>query len=401
MKLTTSTVSKARLPAGKTDHIEWDDDISGLGLRLREGGSRSFIFQYKLGTKERRMALGVATPETVARARRTAGELHARVKLGQDPASDKVEAHRQASETFGPSAEEFLDTLRDRYRPKSFVEIQRHLLLHAKPLHQLPVARITLRDVADLISTVKNRSGAITANRTRSSLSVLFSWLIQNGRVSANPVVNTGKYEEKSRARVLSPIELKLVWGNVGNGGDGDQYASIIKLLLLTGARANEIACLRWSEISDGRIVLPAERVKNKREFVLPLSPAAASIIEQQPKRDGRDLVFGDRVGGFSGWSRCKERLDARITKANGKPLPAWCVHDLRRSCATHMNEIGIQPWIVEATLNHISGHKGGIAGIYNRAGYEKDKRDALIRWADWLIATVEGRKSKVVPLHA
>ncbi len=219
--------------------------------------------------------------------------------------------------------------------------------------------------------------------------------------MSANPVVNTGKNQERSRARVLSPAELKLVWDNVGADDQGNQYASIIKLLLLTGARANDIACLGWSEIADGQIVLPAERVKNQREHVLPLSPAAAEIIERQPKRDGRDLIFGDRAGGFSGWSRCKERLDARIAKANGKPLPAFTVHDLRRSVATHMAEIGVQPHIIEAVLNHVSGHKGGIAGIYNRATYEKDKRDASIRWADWLTATVAGLKSKVVPLHA
>jgi integrase len=243
MKLTASTVRAAELGPGKSEAILFDAEIPGFGLRIRTGGSRSFVYQYKLGTKQRRVALGVATPETAAEARKTAAKLHARVKLGQDPASDKVEARRQVSETFGPSAEEFLDTLRDRYRPKSFVEIQRHLLLHAKPLHHLPVARITLRDVADLISSVTKRSGAITANRTRSSLSVLFSWLIQNGRVPANPVVNTGKNREKSRARVLSPAELKLVWANVGNGGDGDQYASIIRLLMLTGG-AGQRDCL-------------------------------------------------------------------------------------------------------------------------------------------------------------
>src|SRR6516162_11907631 len=212
MKLTASTVRAAELERGKSEAIIFDDEIPGFGLRLREGGSRSFILQYKLGTKHRRMALGVATPETVARARKTAGELHARVKLGQDPASDRVEAQRQASETFGPSAEEFLDTLRDRYRPGSFREIRRHLLMHAKPLHQLPVARITLRDIADLVASVTKQSGAVTANRVRSSLSVLFSWLIQNGRVPANPVVNSGKNPERARDRVLSPAELKLVW---------------------------------------------------------------------------------------------------------------------------------------------------------------------------------------------
>jgi integrase len=395
--LTTTTVRTAKLPPGKIDHLEWDDDIPGLGLRIREGGSRRFIFQYMIGTKHRRMTLGVATPETVARARKIAGELHARVRLGQDPASDKVEVRRQASETFLPAAEEFLEIKRMEYRPGSFREVRRHLLLHSKPLHHLPVARITLRDVADLIASVTKQSGGVTANRVRSSLSVLFSWLIQNGRVPANPVINAGKNPERPRDRVLTPAELKLIWNNL----NGDQFAAVVRLLMLTGQRANEIAGLRWTEIADGQIVLPTERTKNKRAHTLPLAPAAAEIIEQQPRRDGRDLIFGDGDGPFSGWSRCRERLDERIAKANGgKPLPDWTIHDLRRSAATHMAEIGVLPHIVEAVLNHVSGHKSGIAGIYNRAGYEKDKRDALIRWAGWLIALVEGRTGSVTPLR-
>jgi integrase len=397
MKLTTSTVSKIKLPAGKIDHIEWDDDIHGLGVRIREGGSRSFVFQYKLGAKQRRMALGVATPETVARARKTAGELHARVKLGQDPASDKVEAQRQASETFGPSAQEFLDTLHDRYRPGSFREIRRHLLLHAKPLHHLPVARITLRDVADLITSVTKQSGAVTANRVRSSLSVLFSWLIQNGRVPANPVVNAGKNPERSRSRVLSAAELKLIWDNL----NGDQFAAIVKLLMLTATRAAEIAGLRWSEIADGQIVFPAERVKNKRVFTLPLSPAAAEIIAEQPNRAGRDLIFGDGHGPFSGWSRCRRRLDERITAANGgKPLPDWTIHDLRRSAATHMAEIGVLPHVIECVLNHVGGFRSGVAGIYNRHSFQKEMRDTLVLCAEHLATIVKGRPGKVTPLR-
>jgi integrase len=397
MKLTTTTVRTAKLPPGKTDHLEWDDDLPGFGLRIREGGSRRFIFQYDLGAKSRRMTLGVATPETVARARKTAGELHARVKLGQDPASDKVEAQRQASETFLPSAEEFLQLKSAEYRPGSFREIRRHLRLHSKPLHHLPVARITLRDVADLIASVTKQSGGVTANRVRSSLSVLFSWLIQNGRVPANPVVNAGKNPERSRDRVLTPAELKLIWNALGD--DADQYSAIIRLLALTGQRASEISGLSWSEIVDGQIVLPAERTKNKRAHTLPLSPAAARIIQQQPNR-ARDLIFGDGAGPFSGWSRCKERLDERIAKANGgKPLNDWTIHDLRRSAATHMAEIGVLPHIVEAVLNHVSGHKAGVAGTYNRAAYEKDKRDALIRWAEHLMAVVGDRPTKVTPL--
>jgi integrase len=398
MKLTTTTVRTAKLPPGKIDHLEWDDDLPGFGLRIRDGGSRRFIFQYEIGAKSRRMTLGVATPETVARARKTAGELHARVKLGQDPASDKVEAQRQASETFLPSAEEFLELKRMEYRPGSFREIRRHLLLHSKPLHYLPVARITLRDVADLIASVTKQSGGVTANRVRSSLSVLFSWLIQNGRVPANPVVNAGKNPERSRDRVLSAAELKLIWNNLN--GD-DQYSAIVKLLTLTGCRANEIAGLRWSEISDGQITLLGERTKNKHTHVLPLSPAAAVIIERRPRPAGRDLVFGLHAGPFSGWSRCKRLLDERIAKANGgTPLPDWTPHDLRRTCATGMAEIGVLPHVVEAVLNHYSGHRAGVAGIYNRAVYEKDKRDALIRWAEHLATVVKGRPGKITPLR-
>ncbi len=199
MKLTTATVRTQPLPDGKNEAIFFDDDIPGFGLRVREGGSRNFVFQYKLGTKQRRMALGKATPERLADTRKTADKLYARAKLGEDPASDKAEAQRQASETFGPAANEFLDTLRPKYRPGSFKEIERHLTKHAKPLHQLQVAKIGRRDIADLIEKVTQDNGAVTANRVRSSLSTFFSWCVQRDRAPANPVIGTEKNGE-SRA---------------------------------------------------------------------------------------------------------------------------------------------------------------------------------------------------------
>jgi integrase len=417
MKLTATTVPKIKLPAGKSDHIEWDSEIFGLGLRLRDGGSRNFVFQYKLGAKQRRMALGVATPETIARARKTASELHARVKLGQDPASDKVEARRQASETFKPCAEEFLETRRELYRPKSYVAINHHLMEYAKPLHHLPLGKIGLRDIAALIDAIAKQSGNVTANRVRGSLSVFFSWAIQRGRADANPVVNVEKRQEQSRDRVLTPAELKLIWNALGD----EQYGSIIKLLALTGQRASEIAGLRRSEVHDDQIILPGERTKNGRDHVLPLSEIAAQILEQQPNRNGRDLIFGDGDGPFSGWSRCKARLDDRITEANGgKPIDAWTAHDLRRTFATyaggglpehqlkklpvHERELGaglgIEPHVIEACLNHVSGTKAGIVGTYQRGTYPREKKAALDLWADRLIAIVEGRPTKVTPLR-
>ena len=167
---------------------------------------------------------------------------------------------------------------------------------------------------------------------------------------------------------------------------------------------------------------LPAERTKNARPHVLPLSDTAAAIIELQPKR-ARDLIFGNgNEKGFSAWSSCKIRLDDRIAKANGgKPITHWTPHDLRRTVATYAggglpehqlkklplqdrdaaSGLGIQPHVVEAILNHVSGTRGGVAGVYNRSTYAAEKKVALELWAARLRDIVEGHKNKIVALRA
>jgi len=415
MKFTATTVRSAKLPAGKSDFIFWDDEIPGFGLRLREGGSRSLVFQYKHGAKHRRMNLGVASPDTVAGARKNAAKLHARVRLGEDPAGDKADAQRQASETFKFYTDQYLDALRQRLRPRSFAEVQRHLTKHAKPLHQIQLTKVSRRDVAAVIVAVTNLAGDTTGNRVRSSVSSFFSWAMGRGLAENNPVIGTEKNDEKSRDRVLAPAELRLIWNALD---DDPQHGAIIKLLALTGQRLTEIGDLRWSEIHSNEIILAAERTKNGRDHVVPISEAAAAIIAQQPK-GANDLIFGKK--GFVNWSNCKERLDERITKANrGKPIPHWTPHDLRRTLATYAggglpehqlkklplqdrdtaNGLGIPPHVVEAILNHVSGTRGGVAGVYNRSTYAREKKAALDLWADRLLAIVECRASNVTPLR-
>ena len=395
MKLTATTVRTEELPKGKSEAIFFDDDLPGFGLRLREGGSRSFIFQYKLG-KHRRMALGKATPATFTEARKTAAKLYARVQLGEDPASEKVEAKRQAVETFKPYADQFLQAMQAHYRPRSFKQVERHLSKHAKALHGLPLGKIDRRDIAGVIVSVTNAGGAPTANRVRSSLSSFFTWAISHGLLDHNPVEGAPRHEKRSRDRVLTPAELRLIWNNL----EDNEYGSIVKLLALTAQRVAEIGALHWSEIGADQILLPAERTKNHRPHVIPLSAPAAAIIAKQPRREGCDTLFG-RKHGFNNWHFWKERLDKTITQANGgTPLPRWTTHDLRRSCATMMaDDLGIQPHIIEAILNHVSGHKAGVAGIYNRASYLREKTTALNLWADRLLAIVEGRDSNVVAM--
>jgi integrase len=159
-------------------------------------------------------------------------------------------------------------------------------------------------------------------------------------------------------------------------------------LLVLTAQRRTEIGDLRWSEIDIRRrtIALPSERVKNGRAHVIPIADPVRSILRARSRTNGRDFVFGYGDGGFSGWSRCKERLDATINARRKKLMEEWTVHDLRRSAATMMAEIGIQPHVVEAILNHVSGHKDGIAG--------EAMQIALDKWGRYVLKIVGGRAS-------
>jgi len=390
MRLTAKSIATIELPAGKSDHIVWDDDVPGFGLRMRAGGNRSYVFQFKLGDQQRRMALGTVTAIDIGRAREIAKDLYAKVRLGQDPAGAKNEARAAAAETFKAVSQRFLDYQAHHLRPGSYIEVKRRLVKYAAPLHSLLLTKIERRDIASLIMSVAEESGIVTANRVRTTLGGFFTWAMQNGLADANPVIGTARGgRERSRERVLSLDELRLIWNHLGDG----HYAAVMQLLVLTGQRAGEIAGLRWSEIRNDALALPAERTKNGRAHLVPLSVPARAILEAQPRRGRRDLLFGIGEGGFNGWHIRKQKLDAAIEAATGKVLEAWTVHDIRRSVATHMAEIGIQPHIIEAVLNHVSGHKNGTAGIYNRASYEAEKAAALNKWSD-VITEVIRRES-------
>jgi integrase len=395
MKLTAKNVATIVLPEGKSEAIFFDENLGGFGCRIRQGGSRSWIFQFKIGSQNRRITLGSLSALTPARARETAAELHAAVKLGRDPAGEKFEGRVRAAETMGAILPDYLARQLGHLRPRSYVECERHLLKNCKSLLGLPLSKIDRRTVATKISDIANTSGAVSANRARAALSAFFSWAVREGVLDNNPVIGTNRQPEKSRERVLSNDELKIILRACGS----DDFSTIIRLLMATGQRAAEIAQLRWSEVLDDRIVLPPARTKNGREHVVPLVPAVAALIKNRPRRN--DFVFGRRQGRpFGGWSQAKAAFDQRIN-AMGHKFEPWVIHDLRRSAATHLAESGTPPHIVEAILNHVSGHKAGVAGIYNRADYSDAKRIALRKWSDHLEALVSGkRSSKVVKLH-
>ena len=174
-----------------------------------------------------------------------------------------------------------------------------------------------------------------------------------------------------------------------------DDYGKIVRLMILTSCRRQEIGGMCWDEFNpDGTWTLPAERAKNKRALTLPLPAAAWSIINAVPHMAGRDQLFGDRAAGFMSWGRGKATIEREL---DGSVAP-WTLHDLRRTAATRMSDLGVQPHIVETILNHVSGHKRGPAGIYNRSSYATEVKAALALWSDHVRSVVTGAERAILP---
>ena len=403
MKLTNTTIRSLALPAGVTEKTFFDDELAGFGVRVRASGSRTYVCQYKIHGRNRRLPLGKVTAIELGKARSTAKDLLAAVRLGRDPVGEKLEQRQEILVAFDVLLPRFLARQRSRLKPRSYVETERHLLVQAEALHALPVEKIDRRTVALRLHEIAERNGPAAANRARTSLSAYFTWLAREGYVDANPVAYTNKaIENGARSRVLSDDELATVWRALGD----DQYGAIVKLLILTGARRDEIGGLRWSEIDLERalITLPPERTKNRREHQIPLSAPVLAILQAQPRRfnpDGsqRDFVFG-RGQGWQKWSASKAELDARIHTASAEPIADWRLHDCRRVLSTGLHELGVMPHVVAACLGHAGSHSG-VSGVYNWAGFFELRRCALESWAGHVAPLVSGERSPtVVPLR-
>ena len=392
-KITIRTVEQLK-PGSRV----WDTVVQGFGVRRQKDGAYYYLRYRRNGVQYMRSIGRHGSPWSPDTARAKAKQLLGLAVGGDDPFAKPVPA-----EAFGAEVERYLRKQQAALKPRTYVELERHLRRDCAALARLRLTEIDRRTVALRLAEVETASGPTARNRVRSSLSAFFNWAVREGLLDANPVSGTARADERgSRDRVLTQAELAELWAALPQGDFGE----IVRLLILTGQTREEIGGLRWSEADLDRslIALPPERTKNLRTHEVPLSTQARAILQRQPKRKDRDFIFGTGEAGFSGWSKSKERLDkALLTKRTAnerrvKPLPYWRLHDLRRTCATGMAELGVQPHIIEAVLNHVSGHKAGVAGIYNRVRYAEDMRSALQRWADHVEASIVGPRKQPVP---
>lgn len=216
------------------------------------------------------------------------------------------------------------------------------------------------------------------------SLSAAWVWALRTGLVTGdNPAAYVPKFGETARDRVLTPDELRLIWRCTEGQSN---YERIVRTLLLTACRRQEIGGMRWSEIEGNVLVVPARRMKRGRPHEVPLTALALAHL---PERRGDGCIFSTSDAGFEGWSGAKNAFDRRIADL-AAPLLPWGLHDLRRTFSTMAHERGIaEPHIIEAVLAH-EGAQPGVAGVYNRAAYREQTRAALTAWADLVSKIVD-----------
>ena len=394
MKLTRNAVAGLVLPAGKDDTVYWDDSLPGFGVRLR-GQSKSWLIQYRAGRRQHREALGDIRKVGLEDARKVARQRFAQIELGIDPALEKAKRTLEATATaltLGEVARRYLAARRDQVRQSTYRGAKLHLLEHWKSLAARPIGSINRADIAAQLQTLVRERGRVAAARSRSTLSAAFGWAMAEALCDSNPTVGTNQPDKGvgSRTRVLSSDELVALW----KAASDDDRGRIVKLLILLGCRRAEIGGLPWSEVDldRGCLIINGARTKNHRTLVLTLPTAALEILHSTPRRG--DFVFGGSRA-FNSWSGLKAQFDA------SSGVREWRPHDIRRTVATGMADLGVQPHVIEQILNHQSGHKRGVAGIYNRSSYEREVRAALALWAEHVLALIEGRASRVLAFPA
>jgi integrase len=360
---------------------------------------RSFLIQYRFGPKQRKIKLGDATEINADQARNIAIKLFGRIRDGIDPMAVK-EAQRieAAKPTFAQAVEQYLAAKATEVRASSLRTATLYLTgaKYFPTLHRKTLADVTHADIAPHLDRISRDIGTASAGRARACLSSFFAWaLVRDFGCKENPVLKTEAPKiEAERTRALSGDEIKTVW----NACDDSDYGRIVRLLILTGCRCEEIGGLCWSEINldDGTFTIPVERSKNHRAHTLPLSGMALDIIRAIPRREGIDHLFGVRGDGFKIWGYGKKAL-----LASTGTMVDWRLHDLRHTVSTGMHEAGVDPHIVESVLNHVSGHKEGVAGRYNHATYLAQMSRALAMWADHVQSVVTGKPAKVRAIRA
>ncbi|MCW5750880.1 MAG: site-specific integrase [Alphaproteobacteria bacterium] len=400
-----------RLRPPEQGRVEYfDAALPGFCLRVTDQGHKSWSVFYRVRGKQRRLTLGSYPAVDLADAREEARAAMRAAERGEDPAEARKLAvmaeDAAARETFAWAFGQYDRRRISTRRPRTQVEMRRPFTGTRDGKSLLPGAlakwggrplrSIERREIVDYLNEIVDRGAPIAANRAQVALSAFFNWCIGEGYCESNPLHKVPRRApEQDRAHVLTDAELRAVWR--GCERQGGPFAQLVEFLILTGQRRGEAAGLHDGEIRDGVWFLSAERTKNHQPHALPLPEAGKALLASIPEigRNRPRYFFtldGKRpIGDFSGM---KVRLDEAIAaqaREDGVAAPApWRLHDLRRTLATGLERLGINPEVRAAVLNHSKTQRLGITAVYSRHGFADEMRRALDAWAEHLREVIE-----------
>jgi integrase len=412
-RITKRSVEAIPLPIPGKRSFLWDDTLKGFGVMVMSSGVRSYILQYRLGGRghpTRRATIGQhGNPWTAEKAREHAADLLIFVRKGIDPVEAERERQGQRLEkrkadekmAFSAYADSFIKKHAEGRGLRSADDIKSVFRRDLKPFFgNRPITALKRTDIRDCLDHVGERSGS-AANKAHKWLHKMFVWAADRGDLDSSPMIGMGRpHEDGQRKRVLRGVEIKHLWN--GAGELSHPWSTLSKLLLLTGQRLREVAGMAWEEVDlDGKVwIIPSSRTKNKRDHLCPLSDQAVSVLTDlvPNKEDRKGLVLSTNgKTPISGFSKAKAALDDKIAEqvakaavwAGGDPerFDAWVFHDLRRSLATGCQAMGIPIEHTEALLNHVSGKRGGLVGVYQLHEYREEKTRAARAWGSHVAA--------------
>lgn len=407
--LTTKAIESLKADPAKRFEIP-DPALAGLYLIIQPTGVKSWALRYRFDGKPAKLTLGRWPAMGVADARAAATASLDVLDHGRDPAGEKKAKAAAAIQTDRDKVAAVIDLFLKRHAShnRRGDDVAAMFRREVRGLWDArDIQSITKRDVIDVLDGIVDRGSPVTANRLRAHLNTLFNWAKGRDIIQVNPLDGIKPPTlERARDRVLTNDEIRLFWQ--ASMRMEYPFGPLYRVLLLTGQRLREVAEMTWQEIDGDTWTLPASRSKNGDEHVVPLSPDVVAILQSLPKI-GRFVFSTTGKSPISGFTRAKGRLDRLMNEAANRDLPAgsdpvmiqgFTIHDLRRTAATGMAGLRFPPHVVEAVLNHRSGTRRGVAGVYNRFDYADEKRSALESWARLVLQLVEGREAHVVALN-
>ena len=402
-KLTEASVSKVSAPEqGRVDYS--DTIVTGLVLRVTATGHRSWSVAYKFHGKNQRLTLGAYPAVGLKEAREQARQTLERIAAGENPAAEKKRAkrepepepaHPEPSNEFSAVVAEFIERYH-KPRNRSWKVVESLFANHVLPRWQgRDITTIKRRDIHNLLDDMAAQGYGTQRNRVLAAVRKLFNWAEDREIVAVSPARSIiAPAKEQARKRKLSEQEMRDLWAAFDQ--EPYPFRPMFQLCLLTAQRRGEVAAMRWSEIDldAGVWTIPGAKAKNGDNHDVPLSRQAVAILEGLPRFARGDHVFSTKEGASSssGFGKSKARCAARANaarEAEGRaPMAEWRLHDLRRTAATSMGNLGIPGAIIGHVLNH---SENSVTSIYNKASYFIPKRNALQAWGDALDRVLAG----------